>query len=907
MPLPTRTSRPPPPPALLPACAVLAALLLSAGLGALAAPLPAPRARPHVLAPLAPVASTALEQACGANVDDQPRAFAAFAEHTAALAGVQPTPNSADVGELPVLEDDGTFFFTDKGGNMNVDVAATARAFYRTHGDDYDELVLWLSTGLTNWLGSPTALAAAWLTHNDISGIGLDLFNYNVALGLPPRIQTVLTMNGLQRYPDNSALDVPGLDYFSTQDVLAHEFGHHWLAYPTVDNPTGSSTALLGRALQHWSFFFDSDGSVMQGSDWQVAAPDSFVGLEPVARFGMLDQYLMGVRDRAEVDSFFVVSDTATFQPPGPYVPVTEQSTGMTARGPAQRFAIDALEAANGPRIPSAAGAPHHLRVAFALLVPRGAVASAADLAKLETIRAAFPATVEQYTGGRMTLDATLDSHAGRLRLEHEALPATEAAGVPRVVALHATVDQAGIPLHVRPDGVTLFWRADPAVLWNPVPMSPAAPDSFVALLPGVAAGTRLEYRFHAESDSVGLAADLPELSRSLPFRYFTGPDTITPRVTHWALNEQSSDRLPHALLARVSDDLGVDAVWCETSLNGGPLQTVPATRTGRDSFVVSLGAGLPRGARLAYRFVARDASVAGNLGYSNPAFDTLRVEHDAVDDFWNPAPWTHGIVRFNRRDEWHMVESPASPSGSTAWHCGLDTLPYGPYQDAALTSPLVFGIVPGCSLSFVHRYSLEDAPGGMAFDGARVEVIPFNAAAQPVTTVGGYTHTIALGDQGLPQNSPCWSGVQDAWREERIDLSPFAPGPVRVRFRLSSDLFVGAGGWWVDQVRFHFPDQPLTGVGDAARGALALGAAWPNPASGALHQALRLPRGALVEWALYDLAGRRVATLWRGALAAGAHELSGELPRDLNGGLYFARVQVDGHALTARRVVALR
>ena len=65
----------------------------------------------------------------------------------------------------------------------------------------------------------------------------------------------------------------------------------------------------------------------------------------------------------------------------------------------------------------------------------------------------------------------------------------------------------------------------------------------------------------------------------------------------------------------------------------------------------MAIGAGLPRGARLAYRFVARDASAAANLGFSNTAFDTLRVGHDHVDGVWNPGPWTHANVRFNRRD----------------------------------------------------------------------------------------------------------------------------------------------------------------------------------------------------------------------------------------------------------------
>jgi hypothetical protein len=879
--------------------------------GVFAAPLPRTRPLPPPLAPLVPArassAASALERACGANVDALPEAYTAMAEHLALAGPALPTSYSLDAGAIAVLEDDGTFFFTDKNGNANLDVAATGRAFYRTHGDDYDVLALYLASGLNNWLGSPTSLAAAWLTRNAISGIGLDLFDDNTSLGLPPRVQTVLTMNGLQHYPDDPAAEVPGLPHYVTQDVLAHEFGHHWLAYPLVEDSTGPSMNLLGRAHQHWSFFFDADGSVMEGADWQAVEPDSFVMLEPITRYGPVDQYLMGVRARDEVDTFFVVSDTATFNPPGPYLPISDPSPGIGARGAATRYGIGALEAANGPRSPDAAGSPHQIRVAFALIVPHGSPADPADLAKLETIRAAFPGTVSQYSGGRMTLDASLDSRAGYLKLEHAGLPDTETPNEPVNVGLKVTVVQAGIPITVRPDGVQLFWRTDAGAPWSALPMAPVSADSFTTVLPGYPEGTTLQYWFRALSDSAGLFTDLPELSRSLPFAFHTGPDTTPPRIVHVPVLGQSSDRLPQPLLARVTDNLGVDSVWCEYSLAGGPQQSLAATPVGRDSFQVSLGGGAPRGSWIAYRFAARDRAVAGNIGYSNPAFDTLRVGHDIVDDFWNPSPWFHANVRFNRRDEWHLVENPSSPAGTTAWHCGNDSLPYGPYQDAALTSGLVYDIVPGCILTFMHRYDLEATSATDASDGARVEIASSDGTWQPATPASGYTHLMMPSDQGLPQGAPCWSGRRDDWHGEQIDLSPYAPGPIRVRFRMSTDLFVGRGGWWVDDVRIHFPDQPTTGVPGTGALRVELGPLSPNPASGPLQQSLRLPRAANVEWTLYDLAGRRVASLWRGVLPAGAHELRGELPRSLAGGLYFSRVRVGGWNAPVRRVALVR
>src|SRR6185369_12290641 len=541
-----------------------------------------------------------------------------------------PTPHSTDVGEIAVLEDDGTFFFPDQGGNPNLDVASVGRAFYRTHGDDYDQLIVWLSTGLTNWLGSPTALAACWPTRNAVSGLGLDLVDYDAALGLPPRVQAVLTMNGLQMYPGNLTTELTGLPNYVTEDVLAHEFGHEWLAYCFVQAPGAAPAALLGRALQHWSFFFDADGSVMEGPDWVRQGPDTFSSLPPIARYGPLDQYLMGLRGPGEMDSLIVISDTATFYPPDPYgpkLPFSDPNKNLTARGPYHAFTIQDVVGANGPRLPGVASAPHALRAAFALVVPRGSNATASDLAKVDAIRTAFPDTVQSYAGGRLSVDVSLDSHPGSLRLDHVPLGDIEASAAPRHVTVHVNVVPGSIPTGVDPAGTTVSWRLFPDTSWTAVSMIPAGGDSFSASLPPTASGQVLEYRFRAHANVAGVQADLPGPSH-VPFAFRTGPDLAPPVITDYSLPTQALERMPQPLLARVRDNLGtsgLDAVWCEVSVDGGPVQSLPATSAGGDSFVVSVGSGVARGSSIAYRFAARDKAAAANVGYSHAAFDTLR------------------------------------------------------------------------------------------------------------------------------------------------------------------------------------------------------------------------------------------------------------------------------------------
>src|SRR5262249_11399454 len=86
------------------------------------------------------------------------------------LAVPQPTAYSTDTAGIAVMEDDGTFFYGGPGGRSVLDVASVAQAFRRTHGDDYDALAIYLSSGLSTWLGSATALAAAYMVRNDVRG-----------------------------------------------------------------------------------------------------------------------------------------------------------------------------------------------------------------------------------------------------------------------------------------------------------------------------------------------------------------------------------------------------------------------------------------------------------------------------------------------------------------------------------------------------------------------------------------------------------------------------------------------------------------------------------------------------------------------------------------------------------------
>lgn len=73
-----------------------------------------------------------------------------------------------------------------------------------------------------------------------------------------------------------------------------------------------------------------------------------------------------------------------------------------------------------------------------------------------------------------------------------------------------------------------------------------------------------------------------------------------------------------------------------------------------------------------------------------------------------------------------------------------------------------------------------------------------------------------------------------------------------------------------------------------------------PNPTSGLARFTVQLPAAGLVDLAIYDLAGRRIATPWHGVMDAGQRDVPWD-GSTLRRGFYFARLRVNGEVRTRR------
>jgi hypothetical protein len=280
-----------------------------------------------------------------------------------------------------------------------LDLPALAAKFYQTHGDEFDQLVMF-----TNFaFDLEGAFAFELNIKNEIRGIGLDQFDFTHDFGSNSRLQSLLAMNQLAEFPDDPDTVFFGTN--STINIMGQEAGHRWLAYPRFrDNNGQNSTSLLGRDDAHWSFFFNSEASVMEGNQIDDLGSGNFQTTAATDRYSKLDQYIMGFRDPSQIGSMFYVDNVSGTT----RTPSSAPAIGVTFRGTRQNVTVNDIIATEGPRIPTVAAAPKLFKQAFILLVQRGTSPSATEVAKLDRIRQRWQAFFVQATDGLGTADTSL-------------------------------------------------------------------------------------------------------------------------------------------------------------------------------------------------------------------------------------------------------------------------------------------------------------------------------------------------------------------------------------------------------------------------------------------------------------------------------------------------------------------
>jgi uncharacterized protein (TIGR03437 family) len=285
-----------------------------------------------------------------------------------------------------------------------LDLVSVAQRFYQTHEDSYQALLVFTTFDFN--LGG--AFAFEINIANDVTGIGplgpAPTFDFSGDFG-SERLESMLNMGNLARYPaDPSQVFLRGVD--STLSILSHEAGHRFLSYIRFRDPETqlNSTGLLGRDLQHWSFFFNSEASVLEGNRIRDNGDGTFTTTGAVQHYSELDQYIMGLRAPGEVSPSFLVKNPSLGLSPGAG-PASQQ---ITFAGHRVNVTVEDVIAANGPRIPNHVTARKRYNYAFILVTPRGSTATDSQVAHLDRIRRDWEPFYAQASSFRSTASTSL-------------------------------------------------------------------------------------------------------------------------------------------------------------------------------------------------------------------------------------------------------------------------------------------------------------------------------------------------------------------------------------------------------------------------------------------------------------------------------------------------------------------
>lgn len=212
----------------------------------------------------------------------------------------------------------------------------------------------------------------------------------------------------LQGFIDDYAL-VPGdgQNVEGALAVVAHEIAHQWSGTATFRDPrTGqASQALLGLDGAHWSYYLDSDASVLYGADWLAGAGGTFSATATMKRYSALDLYLMGFLAPDELGPITLLQPS-----PGMTTPAASLPAAVGTRVAATPMVVTAsdLVAAMGPRSPASSQAQASFRAAFVIVAAPGQVPAPEQLDFVDTVRREWANRFFFMTRGRAVMQTEL-------------------------------------------------------------------------------------------------------------------------------------------------------------------------------------------------------------------------------------------------------------------------------------------------------------------------------------------------------------------------------------------------------------------------------------------------------------------------------------------------------------------
>lgn len=267
---------------------------------------------------------------------------------------------------------------------------AVASTVLEAIGDRVDFLVVF--TGFEYPTGE--ALAFYNPVRNEVTGIGMPVFDHSQQFGSQGRLQGYVDMAATSRY----ALNATEPAFRDALNTLAHELMHRWGVAARFRNASGElSSALIGRDGSHWSAGVDSSASIMYGARWTALGNGEFQLTESRQRLSRWDLYLAGFASEAEVPTLSMLRSEQID-------PLALPAVGHRVHASVESVRIEQLVAAEGERVPSSANAQRHFTAALVFLARTDQSIDPQQLAQLQRFAGRFESYFQSITEGRASI-----------------------------------------------------------------------------------------------------------------------------------------------------------------------------------------------------------------------------------------------------------------------------------------------------------------------------------------------------------------------------------------------------------------------------------------------------------------------------------------------------------------------
>jgi len=150
------------------------------------------------------------------------------------------------------------------------------------------------------------------------------------------------------------------------------------------------------------------------------------------------------------------------------------------------------------------------------------------------------------------------------------------------------------------------------------------------------------------------------------------------------------------------------------------------------------------------------------------------------------------------------------------------------------------------------------------------------------------------------------YDGTQQSWVKEMIDISAFKGfSQVRIRFGLLSDGSVQGDGFYYDDVKLDVLSTATSSTSLLSQKPLhySLAQNYPNPFNPTTILTYQLPTASDVKLEVFDVLGKKVATLVNERQSAGTHNITFNASA-LSSGVYFYRLQAGTFSQTRKMLL---